>query len=110
MFYDIYASLCKRKGISCSRAALDMGFSNSIVTKWKKQGVTPQGETLAKVAAYFGVSINELIDAKIPDDITFDSFTYALHNESKDLSPENKEKLIEMARFFKQQEEKEKNK
>lgn len=110
MFYDIYDSLCRRKGVSRSRAASDIGLSNSTVTKWKKTAATPSGETLSKIAAYFGVSMDELVEGKKGTDITFDSFTYALHNESKDLSPENKEKLLEMARFFKQQQEKESNK
>ena len=51
MFYDVYAALCKNKGISLSRAADEIGLSNSTVTKWKKTGATPSGETLAKVAA-----------------------------------------------------------
>lgn len=35
-------------------------------------------------------------------DVTFDDFTYALYNESKELSDADKEMLLEMARFFKQ--------
>ena len=61
MFYDVYAALCKNKGISLSRAADEIGLSNSTVTKWKKTGATPSGETLAKVAAYFGVSVDDLM-------------------------------------------------
>ena len=61
MFYDMYAALCKSKGISLSRAADEIGLSNSTVTKWKKTGATPPGDTLTKVAAYFGVSVDDLI-------------------------------------------------
>lgn len=43
-------------------------------------------------------------------DITFDDFTYALHDETKELTKENKAKLLEMAKFFKEQQEKEKDK
>ncbi|MDU6347781.1 MAG: helix-turn-helix domain-containing protein [Clostridium sp.] len=42
-------------------------------------------------------------------EITFDDFTYAFLDESKELTEENKQKLLEMAKFFKQQQEKEKN-
>lgn len=42
-------------------------------------------------------------------DITFDDFTYAFLDESKELTEENKQKLLEMAKFFKQQQDKEKN-
>ena len=58
MFYDMYAALCKSKGISLSRAADEIGLSNSTVTK---TGATPSGDTLTKVAAYFGVSVDDLI-------------------------------------------------
>lgn len=37
-----------------------------------------------------------------------DGFTYAMYEESKELTEESKQKLIEMAKFFKQQQEKEK--
>lgn len=42
-------------------------------------------------------------------EITFDDFTYAFLDESKELTQENKQKLLEMAKFFKQQQDKEKN-
>lgn len=64
MFYDVYTKLCNQKGVSRSRAAADMGLSNSTVTKWKKTGATPSGETLAKIAAYFNVSVDDLIRQK----------------------------------------------
>lgn len=64
MFYDVYTQLCLAKGVSRSRAASDMGLSNSTVTKWKKTGATPSGETMAKIAAYFGVSVDDLISQK----------------------------------------------
>lgn len=38
-----------------------MGFSNSITTKWKKTGATPNGETLNRIAAYFGITVNDLL-------------------------------------------------
>lgn len=61
MFFDVFYGLCKKKGVSCKRAAEEMGLSNSITTKWKKTGATPTGETLAKIADYFGVSVGFLL-------------------------------------------------
>lgn len=61
MFFDIFYELCKLKGVSCKKAAEEIGLSNSITTKWKKTGATPSGETLEKVAAYFGVSTDYLL-------------------------------------------------
>lgn len=68
MFFDVFHDLCKKKGVSCKRAAEEIGLSNSITTKWKKTGATPSGDTLAKIATYFGVSIDSLLgsDVKAP--------------------------------------------
>lgn len=61
MFYDRFKQLCDAKGISCNKAALDIGLSNATPTKWKKTGATPGGETLDKIAAYFNVSTDYLL-------------------------------------------------
>ena len=53
---------------------------------------------------------DKLSPKKDEPDITFDDFTYAFLDESKELTEENKKKLLEMAKFFKEQQEKEKNK
>ncbi len=62
MFYDRFKQLCDRKGVSCNKAALEMGLSNATVPKWKKTGATPGGETLNKIALYFGVSVDFLLN------------------------------------------------
>lgn len=61
MFFDVFQALCNKKGVSCKKAAEDIGLSNSITTKWKKTGATPGGETLGRIAAYFGVSTDYLL-------------------------------------------------
>lgn len=61
MFFDIFTDLCNKKGISRTKAAEEIGLSNSITTKWKKTGATPGGETLDKVAAYFNVTTDYLL-------------------------------------------------
>lgn len=70
MFFDIFSDLCKEKGVSRTKAAEEIGLSNSITTKWKKTGATPGGETLERVAVYFGVSIDRLLgkEEKSPDE------------------------------------------
>ncbi|MBS5783849.1 MAG: helix-turn-helix domain-containing protein [Clostridium sp.] len=64
------------------------------------------------------ISKNESTDAqkekptlpkKDEPEITFDDFTYAFLDESKELTEENKQKLLEMAKFFRQQQDKEQN-
>ena len=61
MFYDAFSRLCKEKGISVTKATEEIGLARTIGTKWKKTGATPNGETLAKIARYFGVTVGELL-------------------------------------------------
>lgn len=119
MFYDLFCKLCSEKSISPTKASLEIGLSKSTATKWKNTGATPSGDTLNKIANYFNVSVDYLLgkeqkerasslDEKKPEDITLDDFTYAFLDESKELTEENKQKLLEMAKFFKMQQDKEK--
>lgn len=61
MFYDRFKALCESKGVSCSKAAEEIGLSNATPTCWKKRGLTPSGETLTRIAEYFGVSTDYLL-------------------------------------------------
>lgn len=61
MFYDRFRQLCESKGVSCNKAALEIGLSNATPTKWRKTGATPTGETLDRIAKYFGVSTDYLL-------------------------------------------------
>ena len=62
MFYDKYAQLCKRKGVSVSAAALEAGLSKSLVTKWKTNKVdVPSPDVLKKLSAYFNIPVSELL-------------------------------------------------
>ena len=62
MFYDKYAQICKRRGVSMSAAALEAGLSKSLVTKWKVNKVdVPSPDVLKKLSAYFGVPVSELL-------------------------------------------------
>lgn len=61
MFYDRYVFFCSQKGISPSAAALEMGFQKSTISRWKKDGTDPTDANKHKVAAYFGISVEELM-------------------------------------------------
>lgn len=64
MFFDRYVMLCREKGVSLSRAAADVGLSNSVTTKWKrwdKPSQLPDSATVGKLASYFGVSVDDIL-------------------------------------------------
>lgn len=59
MFYDRFIQLCNERGIKPSRAAIEMGFQKSVVTRWKTS--TPTDANKRRVADYFGVSVDYLL-------------------------------------------------
>lgn len=117
MFFDRFEVLCKEKGFSKQKACLDCGLSRTAWNKWKA-GAVPNGEALQNLADYFNVSVDYLLGKedtkkappKADAEITFDDFTYALLDETEELTEDNKQKLLEMAKFFKSLQDKEKNK
>lgn len=71
MDWWVYADLCEERGESPNGVAAKLGFSNSACTKWKK-GSVPGGDTLRKIADYFGVSVGYLLGRSGqygPDDV-----------------------------------------
>lgn len=109
MFYDRFKELCDRKGVSCNKAALEIGLSNATPTKWKKTGATPVGDTLDRIAAYFGVTTDYLLGKekaptnngeRQPD--ILDEIDIAFYGDYRDLSEDDKETLRAMARVMKE--------
>lgn len=56
-FYEKIEKLCTEKGISPTKAALDLGISKSNQTNWKR-GTKPQNRTISKIAKYFDVPVS----------------------------------------------------
>lgn len=59
-FYNKFILLCNEKGVSPTNVAKAIGISTPNVTYWKN-GSIPKGETLQKLAAYFGISVGSLL-------------------------------------------------
>lgn len=62
MFYDKYRQLCKSVGKSPSAVAIELGISKGAVSTWKNLGRTPQVAQLQKVADYFHITVDQLLD------------------------------------------------
>ena len=115
MFFDVFKGLCERKGISPKRAAEDMGLSNSITTKWKKTGATPNGETLNRIADYFGVTADYLLSGEerenvhTPENtraISDDDIMFALWGNSDDVDKEDLDDVKRYATFIRERKKK----
>lgn len=108
MFFDIFSDLCKRNNVSCKKAAIDIGLSNSITSKWKRTGSTPNGETLQKIADYFGVTVDLLLGEDVapesPRAASDTELMYALFDG--EATPEQLEEVKRFAAYVKARDEK----
>ena len=60
MFFDRFKELCDKNGISIYKAATEIGLNRAAANKWKA-GSIPNGQTLTKLADYFGVTNDYLL-------------------------------------------------
>lgn len=121
MFYDIFKRLCEAKDVSVSKAATEIGLSNSTPTKWKKTGATPDSNTLSKIALYFNVTVGYLLgNEKSPSENgegekeeSVEEIKAAFWGGEKDLSKEDWDEMWEdvetFARFRAEQQRKKRN-
>lgn len=110
---DRIVDLISGKGITEKKFLEDMNFNRTLLSDWKSGKSKSYNKHAMKIAAYFGVSTDYLLTGKEPDnahpenDVTLDDFTYAMYNESKELSENNKRALLDMARIMREREIKE---
>ena len=63
MFVDTFYELCEKHKVSPNKACIDMGISRTSTAKWKS-GSVPNGQTISKIADYFGVTTDFLLGAE----------------------------------------------
>lgn len=66
-FYDRFIELCRGENVSPCAVAGILGFSRSCVTYWKRNEYIPRQETVNKIAHFFNITVDELMDAECPD-------------------------------------------
>ena len=109
--YEIFEKLLRERGVTADKVAKATGISTGSMTDWKKGRSAPKVDKLQKIADYFGVSVDYLLGnepkEKTPAeaDVTFDDFTYAMYGEAKELTDEDKNMLLEMARMLKKRQQ-----
>ena len=113
MFFVRVTELCKRKGISLSTAAREIGLSNSAITYWKR-GSVPKASTVWKLADFFGVTVDYLIGkdsshliehfanpGSSADEIFIpESHDIAFFKDYQELSEEDKEVIRRLTEFI----------
>lgn len=115
ILYERLTDLCAKKGITGYKMCKDAGIAMSTMTDLKmgrKKGLN--SETAAKLADFFGVSVNYLLGmADInPDrnqkEISDDDIKFALFNGAQGISDEAYEEVKAFAEFVKQKYQKKK--
>ena len=108
MFYDRFIELCDLKKVSRTKACIDCGVSRTAWHKWE-DGATPNGTTINKFAAYFGVSVSYLLgeeSKKAPTDAgerdILDEVDIAFYGDYKELDEDERETVRDMVRLMRQ--------
>ena len=108
-------NLLNERDIPAYRLTSDLGLNNCAVTEWKKGKGKPSANTLAKIANYFNVTVDYLLDLEVPKSeiqAAFDKLTpehkdeilkecnrlYVTQEDRKEKQEDRKEKFIKSER------------
>lgn len=97
--------IAEQKGRGQTDFVTALSCSSSTVSDWFSGKKYPRVNMMQRIADFLGVRLQDLTSShrtQEEPEVGYDDFTYALYNESKELTEENKQKLLELARFFKQ--------
>lgn len=90
--------LCEAQCLTLASLERKLDFGNGTIRRW--DNTLPSGDKLLKVAEYFNVSVDFLLGKKSDDeDVPDENFAIICRNAKK-LSPEQRQKLLEMARVM----------
>ena len=110
MFFNRFKALCDEKGISVYRACTDIGLNRSAVAKWKSGG-KPNGTTAARLADYFGVTTDYLLEQteqRAPTEsrpaVSDEDIKFALFGGDGEITDAMYDEVKRFAAFLKQRE------
>lgn len=101
-------ALRQEQNISMRQLGDIFGMAESTISLYENEKRKIDTDMLIKFANYFNVSTDYLLgitdernSSSDNDDIGFDDFTYAMHNETKELTEDDKQMLLGMAKMLK---------
>lgn len=102
-FIEIVLSLIDENKISKNKLLSDLNLSKNSFVNWTERGTIPNGDTILKIADYFGVSTDYLLGkTDTPTQEQQDEFSVLLN----DCSPDERERVKQYIKFIKSQREK----
>jgi Predicted transcriptional regulators len=99
--------LRKENHMSQEELAKIFNVAQNTLSNWERGNREMDTKTVMEISKYFNVSTDYLLGtSNIRQEMTFDDFSYALYGEVRELNDEEKETLLNMAKFLRQQREK----
>ena len=101
--YERIAKLCNDRGIRPGRLCDELGLSRGLMTDLKmgrKKGVN--AETAQKIAAYFGVTVGQLLGHQETGVDVLEQVDIAFYGDFKELDESEKEAVRDMVRIMRQ--------
>ena len=100
--YTRIEALCSERNIRPGRRCNDLGLSRGLVTDLKMgRKKSLNAETAQKIAAYFGISVGQLLGQEEHTDV-LDQVDVAFYGDFKELNAEDKETVRDMVRLMRQ--------
>lgn len=100
--YESIEALCDQRGIRPGRLCNDLGLSRGLITDLKmgrKKSIS--AETAQKIAAYFGISVGQLLRQEDGGDI-LQQADVAFYGDFKELNEEEKNAVRDMVRLMRE--------
>ena len=100
--YESIEALCTQRGIRPGRLCNELGLSRGLITDLKmgrKKSVN--AETAQKIAAYFGISVGQLLGQEDGSDI-LQQADVAFYGDYKELNEEEKKAVRDMVRLMRE--------
>lgn len=97
VFQRRFNELLHSRNLTQKEIAAICGVSTSTVSTWSKGINMPRMDKLERLAAYFDLPASSLIEMREPEP-GFDDFTYAMQNEFQELSEDDRQLLLALAR------------
>jgi transcriptional regulator with XRE-family HTH domain len=107
MFAENLKKLRKNKGLTQVQFAEIFNISSGTIAMWETNKRIPDTSMLIKIAEYFDVTVDYLLGkdnisntGKKEDPVEADQDLVILNRNAKKLSPENRKKLLDMAKVM----------
>ncbi|BAK99610.1 putative Xre family DNA-binding protein [Oscillibacter valericigenes Sjm18-20] len=100
MFYDTLLNLCAMQGKKITNVVDELRISAGSPSKWKAGG-EPKADTLRKLADYFHVSVDYLLNRQTPGVVDLSPEEQDLISRFRSATPKEKEDVFYILREYK---------